>query len=295
MGKKKSTAGKSTAAKKLAAAKKPAPKKKPKGAARSKPAPTTAAKKAVAAKKPAPKKKPKSTKRNKAPTGLQKVLADATALIPPALSRDLQNVHPRLQKFTREGDYARWMDMLFKIGAVVEQAGRDAELPPDFWYNLAGAARAMQFPEFIPYAHGKAEGRLRRSMADVLAAIVVIHREIGERWPRSFPNHAGLLDEFVGLIAAVDPAYPKLLKAEGSSALTRRFDADRCGTDPSPDDWLPVRLRCNDVLRAMFDFVLAEDYPESLSEERWSVVNFNAFELRYPGLFPRAVPWWWPS
>src|SRR5258708_28815350 len=55
----------------------------------------------------------KPSKRGKAaPTGLHNVLADATALIPPALLQDLKdrNVIARLDKYAEEGDYARWMD-----------------------------------------------------------------------------------------------------------------------------------------------------------------------------------------
>jgi hypothetical protein len=246
----------------------------------------------MAKKKPTSK---KSTASEAAPSGLHKVLADATALIPAPLLRDMPTVGPRLKDFADRGDYALWMDLLFKAGGVAEEWGRDAELPPDFWYNLAGAANGMKFPEFIPFAHGKAERRPRRILNDVLGAIVVIHREAGERWPRAFPDHAALLDEVVGLIAAVDPAYPALLKAEGSSALARRFAADGCLVDPASPAWFEVRNRCYNVLRALFELVLAEDFPESLSDERWSIINFNAFEIRYPGLFPRAFPWWWPQ
>ena len=31
------------------------------------------------------------------------------------------------------------------------------------------------------------------------------------------------------------------------------------------------------------------------AEVRWSLVSYTTFELRYPGLFPRAVPWWRPA
>jgi hypothetical protein len=230
-----------------------------------------------------------------APTGLHKVLADATALISPGLLRDLKKVGPRVKQLEQEGNYAFWMDLLFRVGAAAEQLGRDAELPADFWYNLAGAARGMKFPQFVPFALGKAEGRPKRRLADVMAAIVVIRREIGGRWPRSFPDQPTLMDEVVGLIAAVDPGYPELLKTEPSTELAGRFAADGCNADPSPAGWYAARHRYYDLFPPLFAFVQADDFPDSLSDERWSVLSFNLFEVRMiEGRFPgtEAKPWW---
>src|SRR5262249_34698662 len=157
-------------------------------------------------------------------SALHQVLAEATAMIPSSMLERTANVGSRLQRFESEGAYASWMELLYKIGLYAEELGCDQDVPADYWHRVAAAASAMQFPEFVPLAQGKAEGRRRRIIGDVLGSIVVIHRVAGERWPRAFPERAALLDEIVALIAAVDPAYPELLRTTGSGELAQRFN-----------------------------------------------------------------------
>ena len=154
----------------------------------------------------------------------------------------------------------------------------------------------MMFPQFIPYAHGKAAKRPKRKVADLLPAIVVIHREVGGRWPGSFPDQPVLLDEFVRLISAVNAAYPELFKTDGSKSLADRFAADGCNQTPARAAWYAVReQRYYELFPLLFEFVLADGFPDSLSDERWSIISFNSFEMRVSqGVvpFPEAKVWW---
>ncbi len=171
------------------------------------------------------------------PSRLHKVLAEGTALLPASILEKLPHIRPRLQKLETEGNYAGWMELLYKIGLYGEEYGHDREFPPEFWTKIASSANAMKFPEFVAIADGKAEGRPRRIMSDVLASIIVIHREIGERWPKAYPQRSSDLNQIVTLIAAVDPRYPELIRSAARTELSQQFEAAGCNLDPAPKDW----------------------------------------------------------
>src|SRR5262249_2261692 len=145
------------------------------------------------------------------------------------------------------------------------------------------AAKKMQFPQFIPQARGKAAGLPRRTFCDYLAAIVIIHRELGTHWAGCFPDQPKLLDDFVGQLAAGDADYPSLFQGEDRAALARRFEADGWMADPCPERFFSVRRDLHDVFYPLFQFIHADSFPNALADERWSVVCFNAFEVRVGG------------
>ena len=227
--------------------------------------------------------------------GLREALEKATALISPQLRQDTKRLVEQIRSHDEQGNYALWMDALFKMGAVAEEWGRDAELPPDFWRFLEFAAQKMQFPQFVPQARGKAEGLPRRTLCDYLAAIVVIHRELGTHWAGCFPGQPKLLDDFVRQLAAVDADYPALFQSEIRAAIAHRFEADGWRADPCPERFFSVRRDLHDLFYPLFQFICAAGFPESLADECWCVVGFNAFEVRVGGgLMPltEAKPWW---
>ncbi len=227
--------------------------------------------------------------------GLREALEKATSLISPQLLNDTKPLVQRIKQYDAEGNYALRMDALFKMGGVAEEWGRDAELPPDFWRCLEFAAQKMQFPQFIPQARGKAEGLPRRNFCDFLAAVVIIHREHGTHWAGCFPEQPEMLDDFVKQLAAVDASYPALFQSENRATIARRFEADGWRADPCPERFFSVRRDLQDVFYPLFEFIHGSGFPESLADERWSVVGFNAFEVRVGGgLMPltKAKPWW---
>ena len=227
--------------------------------------------------------------------GMPEALERATTLIGPRLREETQTLFRLIAKCREEGSYAFWMDTLFWAGACAEELGLEADLPPEFWRCLEFAAGKMQFPQFIPQARGKAEGRPARGLCDYLAAVAVIHREVGVRWAGCFPDTPDLLDNLVANLAACHPSYPALLGSESASALARRFAADGWLTDPPPDEFLPVRRGLGEIFFSLFDFINAEGFPESLADERWSVIAFNGFRVKIGGgLFPLTIakPWW---
>jgi hypothetical protein len=227
--------------------------------------------------------------------GLPEALDRATALIASPLRDEVEPLLRRIEQYKEQGEFAFWMDSLFWVGACAEELGRDADLPPEFWNCLEFAATKMQFPQFIPQARGKAAGLPARGLCDYLAAIVVIHREVGAHWAGCFPDQSELLDEFMGEFAAVNGDYPALFKSEPAAALARRFEADGWLTDPPPEEFFPVRRGLGEVFYPLFDFINAEGFPESLADERWSVVAFNGFRVKPGGGFffsTEARPWW---
>jgi hypothetical protein len=227
--------------------------------------------------------------------GVPEALERAAALVASPLRDEIQPLFRRIEQCREQGEYALWMDTLFWAGACAEELGRDADLPPEFWHRLEFVAEKLQFPEFIPQTRGKAAGLPARGLCDYLAAIVVIHREVGKHWAGCFPDQPSLLDEFLEKFKAVHHEYPGLFESESAAALARRFEADGWLTDPPPEEHFPVRRGTGDVFWPLFAFVNADGFPESLADERWSVVAFNYFRLKPgDGLFPRTVakPWW---
>jgi hypothetical protein len=227
--------------------------------------------------------------------GLPEALERATTLIGPALREEIKPLLKLIDRCKNEGNFAFWMDSLFWAGSCAEELNLDADLPPEFWNCLAFAAGKMEFPQFIPQAQGKAAGLPARGLCDYLAAIVVIHREVGKHWAGCFPDQPDLLDEFIAKFEAVNDDYPALFKSKTAAALARRFEADGWMTDPPPEEHYPVRRGTGEVFYPLFDFIHAEGFPESLADERWSVVAFNGFRVKVGGgLFPltTAKPWW---
>jgi hypothetical protein len=238
--------------------------------------------------------------------GLEESLDRATALVGSVLLAETGPIHQLIAKCKREGNYAFWMDSLFWVGAVAEELDLDAQLPPEFWHNLEFAARKMQFPQFIPQARGKAEGRPARGLCEYLAAVAVIHREVGTRWAECFPDRPGLLDRIVSELMVVNPEYPEAVKSESAPALARRFENDGWMEDPPPKKFHSVRLGLGqlfhpiqrgigDLSFPLFDFVNAPWFPDTLDNERWSVIAFNYFRVKLGGgLLPLklAKPWW---
>ncbi len=115
----------------------------------------------------------------------------------------------------------------------------------------------MQFPEFIPQAQGKAAGLPAHGLCDYLAAIVVIHREVGTHWAGCFPDQPDLLDELVAQLEAVNDDYAALCQSETHTALARRFAADGWLTDPPPERFFPVRRSLLEVFKPLFEFIHA--------------------------------------
>jgi hypothetical protein len=238
--------------------------------------------------------------------GVPEALERATSLIGPELRAETGPIHNLIAKCKAEGNYAFWMDSLFWVSGVAEELNLDAQLPPEFWHCLEFAAQKMQFPQFIPQTRGKAVGRPARGLCDYLAAVVIIHREVGTRWAESFPDRADLLDKIVSGLKAVNPEYPNAIKSEPAPALARRFVDDGWLEDPPPKKFHPVRLGLGQLFHPikrgladysypLFDFVNAPWFPDSLADERWSVIAFNYFRVKIGGgLFPLklAKPWW---
>ena len=86
-----------------------------------------------------------------------------------------------------------------------------------------------------------------------------------------------------------------LFKRKTAAALARRFVDDGWMTDPPPKKHFPVRRGTGEVFYPLFDFIHASGFPESLADERWSVVAFNGFRVKLGGgLMPLtlAKPWW---
>ena len=98
------------------------------------------------------------------------------------------------------------------------------------------------------------------------------------------------------LIAAINPAYTELFKTDESKLLAARFATDGCNQTPAPAAWYAVReQRYYDLFPPLFEFVLADGFPDSLSDERWSVISFNTFKIRVSEgavPFPVVKVWW---
>jgi len=227
--------------------------------------------------------------------GVPEALDRAVALIGPALGAEAEPLLRLMAQQKEEGNFAVWLDSLLWVSAVAEELNLDADLPPEFWNELAFVAEKLQFPEFLPQIRGKAEGRPARGLCEYIAAVAVIHREVGAHWAGCFPDEPDVLDQVIADLKDVDGDYEALIATESSPALAQRFVDDGWLEDPPPERFFPVRRGLGPLFFPLFQFINAQGFPDALADERWSVIAFNGFRVKTaPGIFPRteARPWW---
>ncbi|GAA4079369.1 hypothetical protein [Actinomadura miaoliensis] len=211
-------------------------------------------------------------------------LAIAGTLVPGTLLA-ASGLADELRECAEEGLYHFWMNTLQDIGVWAEENGRDAELPPGFWVRVAQAAHGMEFPEFVPYCLGKAQGWPRRDPADVMAAFATLPEVDGMT-----SELRAASDRVAGLLADDDPAVEPLLAAgdlEGLADHLRSGAYDRLGEELS------------EVFSAAFDEVFAlvtsKGFPFEHRAHAWAIIGANPFRVVLDeGLvsLTHAEVWW---
>lgn len=222
-------------------------------------------------------------------------LQQAQALIPQEVLT-ASGLEPDIQECIQDGFRHYWMENLQVIGKWQETRAQDDTLPPDFWNHLVEAADAMSFYRCIPYFMGKAERKPLRTWQDVLAAHVVIRRQLESEWRAKFPDMMQALDAYVERLAALKPEYPALFQQADTATIAQQFTADKWLELPEDN---PEFVAINEGFFALFDdlfeMIHQENWPEELAEERWAIVNVNKFQITNgPGLFPYTIEevWW---
>ena len=178
-----------------------------------------------------------------------------------------------------------WMNSLQDIGSWAEQAGRDAALPAEFWVRVAQAAYAMEFPEFMPYCLGKAQGRPRQDPGDLIAAFATLPQVDGmSRQLREASRQVATI------LRRDSPAAKTMLDQgdlEGLAEHLRSGAYDRLGEELS------------EIFSAAFDesfaLVTAKDFPAENHAHAWAIIGPNPFKVVVGGgLMPitHAEVWW---
>jgi hypothetical protein len=215
---------------------------------------------------------------------LREHLTAASAMVPEGLLT-ASGLRKDLRECIDLGYNHFWMNSLQDIGAWAEEAGRDAELPAEFWVHVAQAAYSMEFPEFMPYCLGKAQG-----------------------WPRQDP---GDLNAAFATLPKVDGMSRQLRKASRQAAKALRQDSLAAKTvlDQRDLEGLAEHLRSgaydrlgeklSKIFSAAFDesfaLVTAKDFPAENRAHAWAIIGPNPFRVVVGGgLMPitHAEVWW---
>ncbi|MFL6073284.1 MAG: tetratricopeptide repeat protein [Mycobacteriales bacterium] len=182
-----------------------------------------------------------------------------------------------------------WMNTLARVGRLAED-DEGLRLPPAYWLHLKAAAAAMDFPEFLPYFHGRSRRLPPRDHYDMAAALVTLHARLGEGWRRRYPELFGQLDRFVRVVGVLDGAEPTGDDPELAGRLRERKLLTRAvKRQPALSELVPG------LFDDLFALVREPDLPAELSEEAWAVVCPNWFEVRIgEGLLSLsyATVWW---
>jgi len=215
---------------------------------------------------------------------LEQHLTAAGALVPEELM-SASGWGPEISECIDQGYHHLWMNTLQDVGLWAEEAGRDAELPAEFWVRIAAAASGMEFPEFMPYCLGKAQGWPKQDPADVMAAFATL------------PDVAGMsrqLHEATGRVAQVlrkdsREAGAMLDRGDltGLSEHLRSGAYDRVGPKVSEP--------FSDAFDGLFELVTAKSFPEEHRAHAWAVIGGNPFKVVLgDGLMPLtyAEVWW---
>jgi len=120
----------------------------------------------------------------------------ATVLVPKAALRGSE-LAKELNQCLAHGYNHLAMYALQEVGRWLEERGKDATLPPDFWRHLADAAKVMELDAFIPYFLGKADGRKKQTWADVEVSLALLARELPADLRARHKHTAKALDAYV--------------------------------------------------------------------------------------------------
>ncbi|MER7078974.1 hypothetical protein [Saccharopolyspora kobensis] len=216
--------------------------------------------------------------------GLVEHLTTATELVPDEVRHDSGQA-AELADCIADGYYHFWMDALHYIGHWADEVGRDDELPTEFWTRVVQAASAMEFPQFVPYCLGKAQGFPRQDPGDLMAAFSTL--------PSVVEVPGGLRElclEAADHLREDDPAAARMLDAVDLGALSahlRDGAYDRLGEALSE--------LFSDAFDDLFQLVTAPEFPAEQAKHAWAVIGPNPFRVVLgDGMFPttEAEPWW---
>ncbi|MGW5645546.1 hypothetical protein ACWEV3_18565 [Saccharopolyspora sp. NPDC003752] len=211
-------------------------------------------------------------------------LTAATELVPESLLDDSGQA-VEIAECIDDGYNHFWMNALHFVGHWADEAGRADELPTEFWLRVAQAAHAMEFPEFVPYCHGKAKGLPHQDPGDLMAAfstmpsVVEVSGELrelclaaAEHLLTDDPSTAQMLDE---------------IDLDALAAHLRNGAYDRLGEHLSE--------LFSDAFDDLFELVTSPDFPAERAKHAWAVIGPNPFRVVLgEGMFPNteAEPWW---
>jgi hypothetical protein len=178
-----------------------------------------------------------------------------------------------------------WMNSLQDIGSWAEEAGRDAELPAEFWVRVAQAAYTMEFPEFMPYCLGKAQGWPRQDPGDLIAALATL------------PEVDGMSRQ----LRKASHQVAKILRHDSPTARTMLDQGDLEGLAEHLRSGAYDRLgeKLSKIFSAAFDesfaLVTAKGFPAENRAHAWAIIGPNRFRVVVGGgLMPitHAEVWW---
>src|SRR5947207_6965586 len=153
---------------------------------------------------------------------VEELLTAAQALVPPDLLAE-SGLADEVAECAKMSYFHLWMNSLQDVGWFAQEAGRDADLPREFWLRVAAAAVRMSFPEFVPYCLGKAQGRPRKDIPDLVAALPTMPVALGPAWPQRADELKVRCDRAAGLLRAADPQVGSLLAAVEVDPLSARL------------------------------------------------------------------------
>ncbi|MFC7247121.1 hypothetical protein ACFQO7_31995 [Catellatospora aurea] len=217
---------------------------------------------------------------------VEELLAAAQSLIPLDLLSE-SGLGEELTECARFAYLHLWMNGLQDVGWFAQETGRDMELPREFWLRLAAAAFGMGLPEFVPYCLGKAQGRPRRDIPDLIAALATMPLALGPAWPREAGELRLQCDRAANLLRMTDSQLHSLLMVGEVQPLSVQLTAT--GFPESIDEVL------SESFDDLFALVTSPAFPERCAEHAWAVIATNRFRVALSsGSFPGtcAVVWW---
>ncbi|MEU5849185.1 hypothetical protein [Saccharopolyspora shandongensis] len=209
---------------------------------------------------------------------LVQYLTAAKDLVPESLLHDSGQADELADEYN-----AIWLDTLHFIGHWAEEAGRDGELPTDFWMNLVRAARTMAFSQFVPYCLGKAKGLPRQDAGDLMAAFSMLPSvvEVPEKLRECCLKAAGHIRDD-------DPFAAQMLDTVDLDALAEHL---RAGAYDRLGEFLSELF--SDVFDDLFELVTRPDFPAEQAKYAWAVIGPNPFRLTLGNnTSVEAEPWW---
>lgn len=190
-----------------------------------------------------------------------------------------------LAECLESGYYHFTMNTLQDIGIWAGANGREAELPREYWVRIAAAAHAMQFPQFVPYCLGKAQGLPPRDLGDLMAAFATLPQIDGMK-----DGLRGLSDRAAEILRSGDPATMEMIAELDLAALADRLrdgTYDRLGKDLSEV--------FSEAFDDLFRLVVDLDFPAKYREHAWAIIDTNPFQVVLGGgILPLtfAEVWW---